>query len=123
MLTELSTPILRISESALVVPLIGTIDSARAVRVVETILEAIAESRAQVLILDITGVPVVDTQTAAVLLRCARAVALLGAELVLTGIRPDVAQTVIALGIEFGDLITRADLQDGIRYALTRRRA
>ncbi len=122
MLAELSTPILRISTGTLVMPLIGSIDSARAERVVEAILAEIAETRAQIMILDITGVPIVDTQTAAVLLRCASAVALLGAEMVLTGIRPDVAQTVIALGIEFGDLITRADLQDGIRYALNRRR-
>lgn len=121
MLEELSTPILRINPHTLVMPLIGSVDSARAVRIVEAILEAISATRAQIMILDITGVPVVDTQTAAVLLRCARAVALLGAEMVLTGIRPDVAQTVIALGIEFGDLITRADLQDGIRYALNRR--
>jgi anti-anti-sigma factor len=122
MLTELSPPILRISDDTLVMPLIGSVDSARAVRVVEAILAAVAETQARIVILDITGVPVVDTQTAAVLLRCARAVGLLGAEMVLTGIRPDVAQTVIALGIEFGDLITRADLQAGIRYALNRRR-
>lgn len=123
MLAELSTPILRISEHALVLPLIGSVDSDRAMRVLEAALEAVADTRAHIVILDITGVPIVDTQTAAVLLRCARAVALLGGELVLTGIRPDVAQTVIALGIEFGDLTTRADLQDGIRYALSRRRA
>lgn len=122
MLAELSTPILRISDDTLVMPLIGSVDSARAARVVETILAAVAETQARIVILDITGVPVVDTQTAAMLLRCARAVGLLGAEMVLTGIRPDVAQTVIALGIEFGDLITRADLQAGIRYALNRRR-
>jgi anti-anti-sigma factor len=122
MLAELSTPILRISDDTLVMPLIGSVDSARAARVVETILAAVAETQARIVILDITGVPVVDTQTAAMLLRCARAVGLLGAEMVLTGIRPDVAQTVIALGIEFGDLITRADLQAGIRYALSRRR-
>jgi len=70
-------------------------------------------------ILDITGVPVVDTQVANVLLQCGRAVRLLGARMLLTGIRPDVAQTIVALGIDLGDIVTRADLQDGIRYALS----
>jgi anti-anti-sigma factor len=121
LLSELSTPILQISADTLVLPLIGTIDSNRAMRIVDTALDAVASTRAKHVLLDVTGVPIVDTQTAATLLRCARAVALLGAEMVLTGIRPDVAQTIIALGIEFGDLVTRADLQAGIRYALNRK--
>lgn len=118
LLAELSTPILRISEETIVVPLIGAIDSGRAQRVVESLLEAVAAQRSDVVILDITGVPLVDTQVANVLLQCARAVRLLGTRLVLTGIRPDVAQTIVALGIDLGDIVTRADLREGIRFAL-----
>ena len=119
LLSELSTPILRISAQTLVLPLIGAIDSSRAQRVVESLLEAISAQAASLVILDITGVPVVDTQVANVLLQCGRAVRLLGARMLLTGIRPDVAQTIVALGIDLGDIVTRADLQDGIRYALS----
>jgi anti-anti-sigma factor len=118
LLAELSTPILRISEGALVLPLIGAIDSNRAHRVVEDLLAAVDVQHASLVILDITGVPLVDTQVANVLIQCARAVRLLGARMVLTGIRPDVAQTVVALGIELGDIVTRADLRAGITYAL-----
>ncbi|GAB4427508.1 MAG: PAS-domain containing protein [Chloroflexi bacterium OHK40] len=121
LLAELSTPLLRISTGALVLPLIGALDSGRAARVVESLLQAVDGQRADLVILDITGVPVVDTQVANVLIQCARAVRLLGAELVLTGIRPDVAQTIVALGIDLGDIVTRADLQEGIRYALKKR--
>jgi rsbT co-antagonist protein RsbR len=121
LLAELSTPILRISEGAMVLPLIGALDSNRARRVVEELLMAVDAQRAGLVILDITGVPVVDTQVANVLIECARAVRLLGARMVLTGIRPDVAQTVVALGIDLGDIVTRADLREGIAYALKSR--
>lgn len=121
LLAELSTPLLRISDGVLVLPLIGAIDSNRAQRVVEELLGAVEEQRAHLVILDITGVPLVDTQVANVLIQCARAVRLLGARLVLTGIRPDVAQTVIALGIDLGDIVTRADLREGIAFALRTR--
>jgi anti-anti-sigma factor len=121
LLAELSTPLLRISEGSLVLPLIGAIDSSRAQRVVESLLNAVDAQRAELVILDITGVPVVDTQVANVLLQCARAVRLLGASMILTGIRPDVAQTIVALGIDLSDIITRADLREGIAYALKRR--
>lgn len=123
LLAELSTPLLRISAGALVLPLVGSIDSHRAGKVVETLLRAVEEQRAELVILDITGVPVVDTQVANVLLQAARAVRLLGARMVLTGIRPDVAQTVVALGVDLGDIVTRSDLQEGIKFALRARRA
>lgn len=119
LLAELSTPLLRITERALVMPLIGNIDSVRAMRIVESLLQAVDAQRADLVILDITGVPIVDTQVANVLIQSARAVRLLGASLVLTGIHPDVAQTLITLGIDLSDIVTRADLQAGVRYALT----
>lgn len=121
LLAELSTPILRIGGGALVLPLVGSLDSHRAARVVEALLQAVDEQRAELVLLDITGVPLVDTQVANALLQTARAVRLLGARMVLTGIRPDVAQTIVALGVDLGDIITRADLQEGIRYALRER--
>ncbi|MFV9503932.1 MAG: PAS-domain containing protein [Oscillochloridaceae bacterium umkhey_bin13] len=118
LLAELSAPLLRISDGVLVLPLIGALDSQRAARIVESLLEAVASQRVHLVILDITGLPVVDTQVANVLIQSARAVRLLGANTVLTGIRPDVAETIVALGISLGDIITRADLQQGVAFAL-----
>lgn len=118
LLAELSTPVMRIGAGALMMPLVGSIDSLRAGRAVEALLRSVAEQQAVLVLLDITGVPVVDTQVANVLVQTARAVRLLGANLVLTGIRPDVAQTMVALGVDLGDMITRADLAEGIAYAL-----
>ncbi|WP_161569310.1 PAS-domain containing protein [Candidatus Oscillochloris fontis] len=121
LLAELSTPLLRISERVVVMPLIGSLDSSRASLVVDSLLQTIEDQRVEVAILDITGVPVVDTQIANVLIQCARAVKLLGAATVLTGIRPDVAQTMVALGIDLEGIVTRADLMGGIAYALRRK--
>lgn len=120
LLAELSTPLLRIGAKVLLLPLVGSVDNQRAARMTESLLQAAAEEGAQVVILDVTGVPVVDTQVASVLIQCARSVRLLGAHMVLTGIRPDVAQTIITLGIDLSDVVTRADLEEGIRYALRR---
>jgi rsbT co-antagonist protein RsbR len=119
-LTELSTPLIPISEDVVVMPLIGTMDSERANLVIETLLEGVSRSRASVAILDITGVSVVDTQVANALLRAAKAVGLLGAEVVLTGIRADVARTLVGLGVDLADIVTRGTLQSGIAYALER---
>jgi anti-anti-sigma regulatory factor len=118
LLSELSTPLLRISAEALVLPLIGALDSYRAVRVVESLLRTIETQRTTLVILDITGVPIVDTQVANLLIQCARAVRLLGARLLLTGIRPDVAETMVTLGVDLGAITIRASLQDGVREAL-----
>jgi anti-anti-sigma regulatory factor len=117
-LAELSTPLIPVSESTLVMPLIGAVDSRRVQQMMGVLLSGIAESNATSVILDITGVPVVDTQVADALLRAAQAVKLLGAQVTLTGIRPKVAQTLVGLGIELHNLITRSGLQDGITYAL-----
>jgi rsbT co-antagonist protein RsbR len=119
-LAELSTPLIPISDRVVVMPLIGTLDSARAQRVLETLLGGVSDRGAEVAILDITGVAVVDTAVAAALLRAAKAVRLLGAEVVLTGIRPEVAQALVGLGVELGDIVTRSTLQSGIAFAMRR---
>jgi rsbT co-antagonist protein RsbR len=120
-LAELSTPLIPISERVMVMPLVGTLDSRRTQQVIDTLLEGIAASRAQTAILDITGVPVVDSQVANALVRAAQSVRLLGAQVVLTGIRPEVAQTLVGLGTELGGIVTRSSLQSGIAYAFNQR--
>lgn len=117
-LTELSTPLIPISDRVVVMPLIGTMDSQRAKQILDTLLHGVSQSRASVAILDITGVTVVDSQVANALLMAAKAVRLLGAEVVLTGIRPEVARTLVGLGVELTDIVTRGTLQAGIAYAM-----
>jgi anti-anti-sigma factor len=119
-LQELSTPLLAISDSTLVMPLIGSIDTRRVSQILDALLTGVAEKRAATVILDITGVPIVDTQVAAALMQAAQAVKLLGASIVITGVRPEVAQTLVQLGVELHGLTTRATLQDAIAYALRR---
>ena len=116
-LAELSTPLIPINDQVVVMPLIGAIDSDRARQVLETLLHGIERSQARVAILDITGVPLVDTQVAKSLIVAAQAVRLLGARIVLTGIRPEVAQTLVGLGVDLGDIMTHSTLQSGIAYA------
>jgi len=118
-LRELSTPIIPIGEGVVAMPLIGNIDSMRAQLVIETLLEGVAETRARTAILDITGVPVVDTQVANALLRAAQAVKLLGAQVIITGIRPEVAQTLVGLGLDLSGIKTLSTLQSGIAYAFS----
>jgi rsbT co-antagonist protein RsbR len=120
LLQELSTPVIPLNDNVVVMPLVGAINSERAQQVLETLLTSIAESHAQVAIVDITGVPMVDTQVANALLRAAQAVQLLGAQVVLTGIRPEVAQTMVALGVNLHGIITRSTLHNGLMYALGR---
>ncbi|NTW03557.1 MAG: STAS domain-containing protein [Oscillochloris sp.] len=117
---ELSTPLIPLSENVVVMPLIGMIDSRRAQQVLETLLQGISASSAEYAILDITGVPVVDTQVANALAHAATAVKLLGAQVILTGIRPEVAQTIVGLGMQFEQIVTRSTLQSGIAYARDR---
>jgi len=120
-LRELSTPLIPLTDDLVAMPLIGTIDSNRAQQVIETLLAGVAGSRATNAILDITGVQVVDTQVANALLRAAQAVKLLGAQVVLTGIRPEIAQTLVGLGLDLSGIVTRATLQSGIAFALAGR--
>jgi rsbT co-antagonist protein RsbR len=117
-LRQLSTPLIPITDQVMVMPLIGTVDSQRAQAVLETLLTGVATNRARVVILDITGVSVVDAEVANGLLRAASAVTLLGAQLVLTGIRPEVAQTLVGIGADLGGVITRGTLQSGIAWAI-----
>lgn len=117
-LQELSTPLIPIIDGVVVMPLIGSIDSSRAQQVIETLLTGIATNRVTTAIIDITGVPVVDTQVATVLVRATQAAKLLGAEVTLTGIRPEVAQLLINLGVELSGITTRNTLQSGVREAL-----
>jgi rsbT co-antagonist protein RsbR len=117
-LRELSTPLIPLADEVVAMPLIGTIDSGRAQQILETLLEGVAEHQAEVVILDITGVQMVDTQVASALVRAAQAVKLLGARVVLTGIRPEVAQTLVGMGADLGDIVTLSNLQSGIAYVL-----
>jgi rsbT co-antagonist protein RsbR len=117
MLAELSTPLIPITNDVVVMPLVGSIDSRRAQQVLDTLLHGINERNARVAILDITGVPVVDTHVASALIRAAQAAQLLGARVVLTGIRPEVAQTLVGMGTELHGVVTRSDLQSGIAFA------
>jgi rsbT co-antagonist protein RsbR len=119
---ELSTPLIPITDEILVMPLIGMMDSARAKQVMTSLLDGLAASRGKFAILDITGVPVVDTAVANALLKAAHAARLLGTEVILTGIRPEVAQTLVAIDAKLGSITTRGTLQSGIKYALGTRR-
>lgn len=121
-LRELSTPLLPISSDIVVMPIIGTVDSARAQQIMETLLQGIGEYHASLAILDITGVRVMDTQVAGALLHAAHAARLLGAQVVLSGIRPEIAQTLVHIGINMHDLVTRSTLQQAIAFALERSR-
>jgi rsbT co-antagonist protein RsbR len=117
---ELSTPVIRLWEGIIAVPLVGTLDSARTQIVMEKLLETLVTTGADHAVLDITGVPTVDTEVAQHLLKTASAARLLGAECIISGIRPQVAQTIVSLGIEFGDIATKATLADALAHALTR---
>jgi rsbT co-antagonist protein RsbR len=117
-LLELSTPVVKLWSRVVAVPLIGTLDSARTQVVMETLLQAIVDQNAAIAILDITGVPMVDTVVAQYLLKTAMAVRLMGAECVISGIRPQIAQTIVQLGIDLGDITTRATLADALAWAL-----
>ncbi|MEZ4383348.1 MAG: PAS domain S-box protein [Nannocystaceae bacterium] len=119
---ELSTPLIPITDEILVMPLIGAMDSVRAKLVIDSLLTGIGEAGGEYAILDITGIPVVDTAVAGVLIKAAKAVRLLGAEVILTGMRPEVAQTLVNIDVDLGGIITRGTLQGGITYALGRRK-
>jgi rsbT co-antagonist protein RsbR len=114
----LSTPIIPLYTGILALPLVGAIDSYRAGQILEALLTGISEQQAEVVIMDITGVPVVDTGVAHYLLQATRAARLLGTRMVLVGISAEVAQTIVQSGADLSDITTRANLQSGIEYAL-----
>lgn len=115
---ELSSPVLPLVDGILAMPLIGVIDTARAAQLQEALLGAIERHRARIVLIDVTGVPVIDSQVAQALLKAADATRLLGAEPVLVGIRPELAQTIVGLGLDLSGLVSQPDLQAGLRYAL-----
>jgi rsbT co-antagonist protein RsbR len=119
-LMEISTPVIRLWEGIVAVPLIGTLDSVRSQVVMESLLSGIVDEQAAVAILDITGVPMVDTLVAQHLMKTAMAVQLMGAECVISGIRPQIAQTIVHLGIDLREITTRATLSDALKYGLAR---
>ncbi|WP_335949496.1 STAS domain-containing protein [Salipiger bermudensis] len=115
---ELSTPVVELWDRVLTLPLIGTLDSARAQEVMENLLQTILERQAEVVIMDITGVGTVDTQVAQHLLRAAAAVRLMGAECIISGISPMIAQTMVQLGIDVGTVSTRSSIRTALSDAL-----
>ncbi len=120
-LADISTPLIPITDSVVIMPLIGAVDTRRAQQMMETLLHGISELHTRFAILDITGVPIVDTQVAHVLIQAAQSVRLLGGQVILTGIRPEVAQTLVGLGVNLNDLIVRGNLQSGVAYATLQR--
>ncbi|MGW7253843.1 STAS domain-containing protein [Streptomyces sp. NPDC054834] len=119
-LLEVATPVIELWEGVVAVPLIGTLDSARSQVVMESLLEAIVDQRARYAILDITGVSTVDSLVAQHLMKTVAAARLMGAECIVSGIRPAIAQTIVHLGIDLGSVLTRASLADALAYALSR---
>jgi rsbT co-antagonist protein RsbR len=117
---ELSTPVVKLWDGVLALPLIGTLDSARTQVVMESLLSAIVETNSQVAIIDITGVPTVDTLVAQHLIKTITAARLMGADCFLSGIRPAIAQTIVHLGIDLADIQTKAKLSDAFAVALQR---
>jgi rsbT co-antagonist protein RsbR len=120
LLRQVSTPLMPVIEGILVMPIVGEIDARRASQIMETLMLGVVRAGADTVILDITGVPLVDTNVANALVLAARSVRLLGAQAILVGITPEVAQTLVGLGADLGELLTRGDLQSGITYALKR---
>lgn len=117
-LHEVATPVINLWEGVVAVPLIGTLDSARSQVVMESLLQAVVEQRARYAILDITGVPTVDSLVAQHLMKTVAAARLMGAECIVSGIRPAIAQTIVHLGIDLGPVLTRTSLADALAYAL-----
>ena len=119
-LLELSTPVVRLWDNVVAVPLIGTLDSARTQVVMESLLQEIVNLGAAIAIIDITGVPTVDTLVAQHLLKAVAAARLMGADCIISGIRPQIAQTIVHLGVDLGDVVTKATLADAFKLALKR---
>ncbi len=117
-LREMSTPVIPVHSGVIVMPLIGAVDAPRARQIVTVLLTGVESHDARVAIIDITGIPVMDSEVAGYLVEASQAARLLGAQVVLVGIRPEVAQAIIGLGVDLAGVVTRSDLQAGIEYAL-----
>lgn len=122
-LSELGTPLMPIGDGVVVMPLVGAIDRGRAERVLTTLLSGVTEQQAFVAILDVTGVTALDDEVASALMAVARAVGLLGAEVVLSGMKPAMAAAVVTMGLDLSGIVTRATLKDAVSYALKQRNA
>ena len=119
-LLELSTPVVKLWDGILALPMIGTLDSARTQVVMESLLQRIVETGSEIAIIDITGVPTVDTVTAQHLLKAVTAIRMMGADCIISGIRPQIAQTIVHLGIDLEGVTTKATLADALALALKR---
>src|ERR1043166_579835 len=119
-LQELSTPVVQIWKNVLALPLVGTLDSSRTQVVMETLLQRIVDTGAEIAIIDITGVPTVDTLVAQHLMKTIAATRLMGADCIISGIRPQIAQTIVHLGVDLGEVTTKATLADALAVALQR---
>ncbi|UUX93341.1 STAS domain-containing protein [Methanoplanus endosymbiosus] len=115
---KLSTPVTQIWKDILILPLIGTLDSERTLQMMEELLIKIRDTGARFIIMDATGVGTIDSAVAANILKTSQAVKMLGSHMIFTGIKPEVAMTMVHLGIDLGDITTRATLQEGVEYAL-----
>jgi len=117
---ELSTPVVKLWEGVLALPMIGTLDSARTQVVMESLLQRIVETGSEIAIIDITGVPTVDTLVAQHLLKTVTAIRLMGADCIISGVRPQIAQTIVHLGVDLQGVTTKATLADALSLALKR---
>lgn len=120
-IVELSSPVVQLWEGVLALPIIGTLDSRRTQEVMETLLEELVRTRSDVAILDITGVPTIDTATAQHLIKTVAAARLMGAECIISGVRPQIAQTIVHLGIDLGDIVTRSTVSSALALAFARK--
>jgi rsbT co-antagonist protein RsbR len=118
-ISEISTPVIRVWDGILALPIIGTLDSARTQVVMENLLQQIVDTGSSIAILDISGVPAVDSLVAQHLIKTVSATRLMGAECIISGIRPEIAQTVVHLGIDLSNIITKASLASALKYAFT----
>jgi rsbT co-antagonist protein RsbR len=118
-ITEISTPVIRVWDGILALPIIGTLDSARTQVVMESLLQEIVESGSSIAILDISGVPAVDSLVAQHLIKTVSATRLMGGECIISGIRPEIAQTVVHLGIDLSNVVTKATLASALKAAFT----
>lgn len=120
---ELSAPIMEVWDGILCLPIVGIMDSTRSADMTDALLKAVVATRARCTIIDITGIEVMDTHTADHFIRMAKSVRLLGAECVLTGINPQIAQTVIHMGLEMSEIVSHRSLRDALQYFINRRKA
>jgi rsbT co-antagonist protein RsbR len=119
-LLELSTPVVKLWDGVLALPIIGTLDSSRTQTMMEALLTRIADTGSNIAIIDITGVPTVDTLVAQHLIKTVTAIRLMGAECIISGVRPQIAQTIVHLGVDLGTVTTKANLADALALALAR---